>query len=111
MRNFRRPIIFPLINVINNYGAIPFMSGRTPPPELHLRIFGVTKDNTGVALGNCTVHLFRADNNTFAAETISDDNGNYEFRQISISCNYYVRMYKVGSPDVAGTSVNTLVGT
>jgi hypothetical protein len=44
--------------------------------------------------------------------TTSDANGLYEFRYAGQPpTTYYLVAYKAGSPDVAGTTVNTLVGT
>lgn len=73
-------------------------------------ITGVTKDSTGVALGSCTVQLFRAWDDGIVAETTSDGSGNFTFYPTT-SGPYYIVAYKAGAPDVAGTSVNTLVAT
>ena len=69
----------------------------------------ITKDSSGVALGLCTVHLFNAANNVLEQTTTSDASGNYSFI-VDKTQFYYVRAYKSGAPDVAGTSVNTLAG-
>jgi hypothetical protein len=76
-----------------------------------LRVFGVTKDSTGAALGTCAVDLFRTADDVVMDRTVSDASGNYEFRSASLSTAYYVVAYRAGAPDVAGTTVNTLVGT
>ena len=81
------------------------------PPAVYLRIFGITKDSSGVPLGNCVVHLFRTSDDLEMDQGVSDGVGNYEFRGVSPAATYYVVAYKVGSPDVAGTTVNTLIGT
>lgn len=71
---------------------------------------GITEDSAGAPLGGCTVDLFRADAyNTFVARTVSDGSGNYSFTLSDNAGTFYTRMYKSGAPDVAGTSVNTLV--
>jgi hypothetical protein len=69
---------------------------------------GVTRDSAGVALGNCVVDLFLNSEDTLVATTTSDGSGNYSFTLSGNSATYFVRAYKAGSPDVAGTSVNTL---
>jgi hypothetical protein len=69
---------------------------------------GVTRDSAGVALANCVVDLFLNSEDTLVATTTSDGSGNYRFTLSGNSATYFVRAYKVGSPDVAGTSVNTL---
>lgn len=69
-------------------------------------ITGVTKDSTGVALGGVTVQLFLTNGDIFVEEKVSDGSGNYSFG--ATAGPYYIVAYKVGAPDVAGTTVNTL---
>lgn len=71
-------------------------------------ITGVTKDSTGAALGLVTVDLFDTASDTIRATTTSDANGNY-LVDGQIDTTYYLVAYLAGSPDVAGTTVNTLV--
>lgn len=73
-------------------------------------IAGVTKDSTGAALGGCTVKLFRTSDDVWIATTTSDGSGNYSFTVPNTATTYYVVAYKAGSPDVTGTTVNTLLG-
>jgi hypothetical protein len=61
-----------------------------------------------VALADCVVDLFLNSEDTLVASTTSDESGNYTFIVNGNSQTYFVRAYKAGSPDVAGTSVNTL---
>lgn len=83
-----------------------------PYPPQYFRLTGTTKDSTGAALGACTVDWFNTADDTKLGTTTSDANGLYEFRSAGQPPNaYYLVAYKVGSPDVAGTTVNTLVGT
>ena len=72
---------------------------------------GVTRNSSGVALGNCVVDLFLNSEDTLVATTVSDGSGNYRFTLSGNSQTYFVRAYKAGSPDVAGTSVNTLTAS
>jgi hypothetical protein len=72
-------------------------------------ITGVTRDSTGAALGFCAVALFIMPN-TLANTTISDASGNYRFDNPG-SGPFYLVAYKAGSPDVAGTTVNTVVAS
>ena len=69
---------------------------------------GVTRDSSGVALAGCVVDLFLNSEDTLVATTTSDGSGNYRFVVNGNSQTYFVRANKAGSPDVAGTSVNTL---
>lgn len=70
---------------------------------------GTTKDSGGSALGSCTLRLFRTADDSLAAQGLSDGSGNYVLGA-SPSVLHYLVAYLTGSPDVAGTTVNTLVG-
>jgi hypothetical protein len=74
-------------------------------------ISGVTKDSTGANLGNCIVQLFNSNDDTYIGEVISDSSGNYQFTLNGNVNPKYAVAYLVGSPDVAGTTVNTLLPT
>lgn len=90
------------------YGRSHFRS--RPFGTTTLYIAGVTKDSTGTPLGGCTVQLFRTWNGELVRQTISDGSGNYTLTAPGTG-PFYVMAYKAGSPDVAGTTVNTLQGT
>ena len=79
----------------------------TQPP---IRISGVTRDSTGVALGGVSLVLFRSDTETLVERMTSAGSGNYQSSPVGLGILYQVDAYKVGSPDVAGTTVNTLQG-
>jgi len=83
------------------------ISGVVVPKWL---ISGVTRDASSNPLGNCTVHVFLSANDTEQFLTTSDGSGNYS-ASVQPSASHYVVAYLGGSPDVAGTSVNTLTGT
>jgi hypothetical protein len=91
-------------------GAWPIRPKTGRPPSVILRIFGLTKDSTGAVLGNCAVHLFDTATDAEIEQTTSDASGNYSFRYASTK-PFYVVAYLAGSPDVAGTTVNTLTGS
>jgi hypothetical protein len=74
------------------------------------RIIGVSRDATGVALGNCVVKVFRTDDDTLVGRTTSDGSGNWTVYPIGAGPYYFVE-YKAGSPDVFGTSPNTNTAT
>jgi hypothetical protein len=88
-----------------------------PLPPKYYSITGITKDSSGNVLANCVVELHRTiiptntDVITIVDRTTSDANGVFEFRSAATVSNYYLVAYKAGSPDVAGTTVNTLVGS
>ena len=77
---------------------------------------GVTRDKDGVALGNCRVRVFETGRMTLdlveseVGEVDSDGSGNYSIA-VPMNTLYQVTAYLVGSPDLAGISVNTLVPT
>lgn len=86
----------------------PLLSSSVPTQFF---ISGITKDSSGTPIGSCTVKLFRTSDDLLQQTTISDPTtGVYSFGAVG-SANMYVVAYKAGSPDVAGTTVNTLVGT
>lgn len=71
---------------------------------------GITKNSSGVALPNCRVDLFNADaTQAYIATTYSDASGNYSFTVGSNAGYFFCRAYLPGSPDVAGTTTDTVV--
>jgi hypothetical protein len=111
-----QPILFRLHgpNLAHNQkkGIPAFLYGRLPlPTGIVLSISGITRDSTGVILGSCAVSLYRTLDNQVMETTTSDPStGAYSFSTVASGSAYYVVAYKAGSPDVAGTTVNTLVG-
>src|SRR3954466_7263126 len=86
-----------------------FVNSETPYYEYPYSISGVTRDANSAVLPNCTVVIFRTSDNSIAAVTTSDANGNY-LVPASPNVSHYAVAYLAGAPDVAGTSVNTIVG-
>jgi hypothetical protein len=75
------------------------------------RITGVTKDSAGAVLGGCSVHLFRTADDVEVDQVVSDaGDGTYSVGTPTDDTHYAVA-YKAGSPDVAGTTVDTLTGS
>ena len=79
-------------------------------PDDRFTIVGVTRDASGVALGDCVVELFRTADDSRAGVVQSDASGNF-ILDASDQLTHYEVGYKAGSPDVFGTTLNTLVGT
>lgn len=106
-------IIFPIAELRNKtplrLGVGPSFQGSLPLPVVRLIISGVTKDSSGAVLPNCNVTLYRTSDDQVMGKGVSDANGNYSFSSGSLSEQYYVVAYKAGSPDVSGTTINTLV--
>lgn len=89
--------------------AVRSFSEASAPFEYPFAITGRTRDSTGAALASCSLVLFRTADNSVAAIGVSDASGNYVLGASS-AIPHYVEAYKAGAPDVAGTTVNTLVG-
>jgi hypothetical protein len=71
-------------------------------------ITGVTRDAYGSPLGGVTVKLFLTADDTRVDQMVSGPAGNYLLSSPFLA-GHYVIAYKAGSPDVEGTTVNTLV--
>jgi hypothetical protein len=69
----------------------------------------VTRDNADAPLANCVVDLFETATDLLVATTTSDGSGVFSFVVPNNAGFFYTVGYKVGSPDLAGASVNTLV--
>lgn len=74
------------------------------------KIIGTTKDSGGNALGSCTVHGFLTADDTPVGQVTSDSGGYYEL-PTSYTGSHYLVAYKAGSPNVAGTTINTITPT
>lgn len=88
----------------------PRYASRQPGLGPILRIAGTTLDSAGSPLGGCTVHLFRTRDDAEIDQTVSDGSGAYAFLTAQPAETHYAVAYLAGSPDVAGTTVNTLAG-
>ena len=91
----------------------PRNEGTFVSPKFYGRfsISGVTRDSSGSPLGLCDVRLFKSDTDQEVGFTTSDGSGNYTFTLGTNEGNYWIEAYKSGSPDLAGTSVRTLIVT
>lgn len=74
-------------------------------------IAGTTKDSGGAALPSCEVHLFRTATDVEVDQLTSDASGNFVFPNVTPQDFHYIVAYLAGSPDVAGTTKNTLTGS
>lgn len=85
-------------------------------PFLRLPVFlgsfvlaGVSRNSGGAALSGARVDLFRSSDNAWLGYTTSDGSGNYAFTLGNNADPLFVRAYKAGAPDVAGTSKDGLI--
>lgn len=107
-----QPLLFLQLQGLSARGPEPLLFGRVPlPVPPPLVISGQTLDSTSTPLASCRVEFFRTANDTKHSETTSDGSGNYTSDPVGLGQQYYAVAYKAGSPDVAGTTVNTLTGT
>lgn len=91
-----------------NRGQVGTNVYRSPGAFVNFSITGVTRDSAGTVLPTCRVELFITAGDQTQAETTSDASGNFRFDMPGTG-PFYLVAYKVGSPDVAGTTVNTLL--
>lgn len=72
-------------------------------------VSGVSRDSTGAFLGFCTIDVFRDVTNEYVGRTTSDASGNWSLVVGAQPGTFWVREYKDGIPDVAGTSNNGIM--
>jgi hypothetical protein len=73
---------------------------------------GTCKDSGGTPVANAVVQAFVTATDAFAGEVEGNTDGTYTLGvEQSKTTAHYLVAYKAGSPDVAGTTVNTLLPT
>lgn len=90
---------------------LPSTVRQPMPPAEFFQISGQTKDSAGAPLGGCTVDLFVTATDVRIETVTSNADGYFYFKSPAQAATHYVVAYKAGAPDVAGTTLNTLVGT
>lgn len=73
-------------------------------------VTGVSRDQYGSPIASCTVRLFHTSDNILQDTQTSDASGNFTVSTPYYPDTHYIVAYKSGSPDVEGTTVNTLIG-
>jgi hypothetical protein len=77
-----------------------------------LGIAGVTRDQYGSAIVSCTVKLFKTSDDSLVSQIVSDaTTGEYLLSTPYYPDTHYIVAYKAGSPNIAGATVNTLIGS
>jgi protocatechuate 3,4-dioxygenase beta subunit len=74
-------------------------------------IQGVCKDSNNNTVSGAIVQGFITATDIYVGETTCDSNGNYELGTVYPATSHYLVAYRAGSPDIAGTTVNTLTPT
>ena len=73
-------------------------------------IEGYTKKGADSSvLPSCTVYLFRTDTKAYVDATTSDASGYYSFTVDNNTVEYFLVAYLDGAPDMAGTTIKTVV--
>lgn len=80
-----------------------------------LGITGITYDKFGTPVGGVTCKLFRTTGDLYKDvkidETTSNSVGGYVLSTPFFPDQHYIVFYKAGSPDIYGSSPNTLIGS
>jgi hypothetical protein len=97
-------------STVINRGEVGTKVYCSPGGRANFRISGVTRDSGGTILGSARVELFVTSMDVSIAEKISDASGNFAFDMPGTG-PFYLVAYKTGSPDIAGTTVNTIYPT
>jgi hypothetical protein len=75
-------------------------------------IRGVCQDESSVAVANAIVQGFRTSDDFFVGQVQANTDGTYTLATDTIAgTQHYLVAYKPGSPDIAGTTVNTITNT
>jgi hypothetical protein len=71
---------------------------------------GYTRDyDTQAIIPGCAVHLFKTSDDSEVSQTVSSSVGYFNFTGLpDDTTEYYLVAYLTGTPDVAGTTLNTL---
>ncbi len=73
-------------------------------------ISGITRNASGAVLGGCVVKLFQTGSDVELGTAVSDPvTGAFNVTSPIDGAACYIVAYLAGSPDVAGTTINTLV--
>lgn len=83
---------------------------RASGGQQHKVITGTTRDSASTALPNCVVAAYLTTTDVLQGEATSDNGGTFSVPTRETGAHYLVA-YKAGSPDVMGTTVNTLIPT
>ena len=91
-------------------GAWPVRARVYPiNPAQELLINGITRDKNGTIVGSATVDLYRTLTDQMVETVVSNaSTGAFSFSAVGLGQQYYIVAYKAGSPDIAGTTLNTL---
>ena len=89
-------------------GKVGTVVYRSPGVQANCLVTGITRDSAGAVLTGCVVDLFLTGGDVLLASITSDGAGAFSFHNPG-SGPFYIVAYKAGSPDVAGTTANTVL--
>lgn len=95
----------PQLLMPDYWGQIGSLIYRGSGGNTNTALSGISRDAVGAALGACRVELHQG--NIIKDTIISSGSGAFTFSNPG-SGPFFLVAYKQGSPDVAGTTVNTL---
>mgnify|MGYP000282605569 CR=1 FL=1 len=108
LRDVKQPVLRP------SFGGklVPdVVHALKPLPARFNTITGQTRDGSGATLGSCVVDLYITATDRMIESVMSNGDGYYYLKGPALSVDHYIVAYKAGSPDKAGTSLNTLRAT
>ncbi len=108
--DYEDPTLSSRINGAFDNGVPQVGFYQTDWAQSNRAITGISRDSTGTILGLCRIELYITSNDQPVYTVTSDASGNFSFGNPGTG-PFYIVAYKVGSPDVAGTTVNTLLPT
>ena len=108
------PICFKNVELarggIKQLGVGPSWQGKIPLVSPRFSIEGIAKGVDGAALGGATVDLYLSATKVLVDSVVADAQGRFIFRTPSAAQFYFIVVYKAGTPDVFGTTANTITG-
>jgi hypothetical protein len=102
----------PLLLLKGRNGILIFKTAMvSEQTKIKWSISGVTKGGSGTPLGGCTVDVFLTATDQKLGTSVSDAVGNYSVNigMAGMGQPCYCVAYLSGFPDVAGTTINTLL--
>ncbi len=75
----------------------------------HKKFIGTSRDSAGAPLGGCVIQAYRTSDDAPAGRCVSDSGGYFECPTFFGAVAHYLVAYKQAGPDIAGTTVNTLI--
>lgn len=98
------------VNAFQN-NAFQISTSTSTAAVVNWILAGVTRGTHGQPLGSVSVLVFDTTTDSLLGSGTSDSGGNYNITLSSSGHNLFAVGYLAGSPDLAGTTVNTLVAS